>query len=369
MLIMIMMTTLLSLLLSRRSYAHPETAAADACSNENEAAATLVKVGSGRVPAGAYYSEYRGHTVEHLERVRELLQETGCDEFVYLMGDSSLDNKHWLFLLDAGLAVHGSKEQSLLTNNYIVSDAVNGYENVLDPPRMVMDVCYWMNKLAAERLKTTSRKKHSRRRVCTIMSAVEESTVASRNRGRSLLPQDAFIARRLRSRDSLVISMGGNDMALKPSEATVRALHSLARSPRADIEDGTAPGFSHVFDIFHARVGDILRRVTRTTAPRLVVVCGLYFLDESNVGSSWADPILRQLGYDRDPSTVQAILRSVYKHMEEAGFLLPSEETTVKLFPMFEALDGKSSEDYLQRVEPSIEGGRKIASGLLELIL
>ena len=30
--------------------------------------------------------------------------------------------------------------------------------------------------------------------------------------------------------------------------------------------------------------------------------------------------------------------------------------------PLFEALDGRTSEDYVERVEPSLQGGRKMAA-------
>lgn len=33
-------------------------------------------------------------------------------------------------------------------------------------------------------------------------------------------------------------------------------------------------------------------------------------------------------------------------------------------FPLFQVLDGKTTEDYLQRVEPSPSGGKKMADAL-----
>ena len=41
----------------------------------------------------------------------------------------------------------------------------------------------------------------------------------------------------------------------------------------------------------------------------------------------------------------------------------------VVAFPLFDVLDGKTSSDYEQRVEPSVTGGRKIAAALLDAIL
>jgi hypothetical protein len=36
--------------------------------------------------------------------------------------------------------------------------------------------------------------------------------------------------------------------------------------------------------------------------------------------------------------------------------------------PLFNALDGKNSSDYIARVEPSSQGGRKMAEYLLDMI-
>lgn len=38
--------------------------------------------------------------------------------------------------------------------------------------------------------------------------------------------------------------------------------------------------------------------------------------------------------------------------------------TEVVPFPLFEVLDGKNTEDYLQRVEPSPSGGKKMGDAL-----
>ena len=45
------------------------------------------------------------------------------------------------------------------------------------------------------------------------------------------------------------------------------------------------------------------------------------------------------------------------------------EGTEVVAFPLFEVLDGSCSDDYVQRVEPSPTGGRKIAAALIDAIL
>ena len=96
---------------------------------------------------------------------------------IWLSGDSSLDNKHWFF----------SSTQPKATQMFdprFTAPALNGYEVALSSPaRMVQDVSYHLNALAAER--------PSARPVVTINTACEESSVADRDR--DLLDQDAFL--------------------------------------------------------------------------------------------------------------------------------------------------------------------------------
>jgi hypothetical protein len=51
-----------------------------------------------RVRSSEFYQEYHGHRLEHLVAAHARLRQiAGCGEFIYLAGDSSLDNKHWFF--------------------------------------------------------------------------------------------------------------------------------------------------------------------------------------------------------------------------------------------------------------------------------
>ena len=95
------------------------------------------------VDAGTFYGEYHGHTVPELQRVHALLRNEGT-RCIFLAGDSSLDNKHWFF--------QGGNKRKQLHDPSFTAGALNGYERVLQPARMVMDVSYWMNCIAQERL-------------------------------------------------------------------------------------------------------------------------------------------------------------------------------------------------------------------------
>ncbi len=88
---------------------------------------------------------------------------------------------------------------------------------------MRQDVDYWMNKLLLEHNKKTGQK------VCSIMTAVEASTLNNRKNG--LFPQDLFVKEHLTKEDYLIVSVGGNDIALAPNSETQGAINILRNEP------------------------------------------------------------------------------------------------------------------------------------------
>ena len=90
----------------------------------------------------------------------------------------------------------------------------------------------------------------------------------------------------------------------------------------------------------------------------------IYYLDEAETGS-WADGMLGCLGYNSNPRKLQMMIRRVF---EEAVSKIRVDGANVVPFPLFRVLDGKTSSDYRERVEPSPTGGRKIADALLDVI-
>lgn len=237
------------------------------------------------VRSTSFYNEYHGHTIEHLTQVHSAVR--GERAVLWTLGDSTLDNKHWL--------LHGERQA-----------ATNGYERVLSPPHAVPDVAHALNaECVARGLGATH---------CAINCAVEEATLGGR--ARELLAQDAFVRDHVREQDVLIVSCGGNDIALRPTVSTIVAMGALLAMPRALIESlGSSPmlyrlvpGLGHFVSLFGATTARFVGRVVERTKPKAVVVCMLYYLDEVP-GGSWADGTLRTLGYDTDPSKLQAIMR------------------------------------------------------------
>ena len=144
-----------------------------------------------------YYAEYFGHPVRSLRALHNHLRGQDGRACIFLAGDSSLDNKFWI-------ASDGA--------------ALNGYEALLRPPRMKKDVCYWLN---AELI----RRGLGNRYFC-LNTAVEATSLNSRACCH-LLDQDRLIQECITPQDTLIVSIGGNDLALNP----VRAPHTSKRSP------------------------------------------------------------------------------------------------------------------------------------------
>lgn len=311
--------------------------------------------GSGAVMSGAFYGEYHGHRVAHLQQILPELRKAPGGRaaersVVWLCGDSTLDNKYWL--------PHRSEA------------GINGFERALSGP-MQPDVAYWVNSELVSRGLGD--------RVCCVNCAVEESTLGGRMRG-GLEPQDGIIAEHIRDDDVLVVSAGGNDIALRPTLWTVMSMATLIMTPRWLISAGLAPGLGHFIRLFRddtsrlvrallarARAGELPRAAKREVSvkPRAVVACMLYYLDEAQT-DSWANFTLSKLGYDKDPAKLQLIMHKVYELATRE--VAVAEGVRVVPLPFFEALDGKDVGDYVQRVEPSSQGGRKMARAVLDRI-
>jgi len=168
--------------------------------------------------------------------VREMKEEKAST--IFLAGDSSLDNKYWF------------NEQAR---------AVNGFERILNPPTMKLDVCYWLTGmtvllainsridslffLSRLNLEALQRKES----LWCVNTAVEATSLNSRPFC-SLLPQvfvwfifhlqtaikkcirllqDEFIRDTISEDDVLIVSIGGNDIALSPLLCTILNISML----------------------------------------------------------------------------------------------------------------------------------------------
>lgn len=279
-----------------------------------------------------FYNNYHGHATEHLSTLYKGLKEQDKDKpFIYLAGDSSLDNKYWI-RFDEG-------------NKYMPN---NGYEKILNPPYARPDISYHMNNLYKD--------------YYTINCAMEESSIGNRNGG--LFEPDIFIKNHITENDILVVSIGGNDVALSPSYSTMwnMALLMYMNSLETLTDNPTnAWGFSYFIDLFKNKVKKYILKLIGDKIPKRIIVCMIYYPDEEMTGS-WADTTLGYLGYNENPIKLQKAIEQMFYH---ATCKIKIKETTVVPMPLFHYLNGKDSADYVSRVEPSNIGGEKMAKAII----
>jgi len=294
-----------------------------------------------KINASRFFYEWKGHPISDITTFRSTVLSLRPDKpIIYLAGDSSLDNKYWV-------PSSGPRGESLPV------PVPEIYHTVLDQPRPKPDIAFWLNHFLGDR--------------ATVLNlAVEESLL--RDRDTVLLPHDKFIRDNIRSQDVLIVSVGANDVALSPTFATMRSMLQLAwLTPRFFLERGTAWSLSHFTKMFGEKVQTYVSRMVELQKPRAIIICMIYFPLEAGVGNqtSWADLQLRLLGYNRHPGHLQTAIRKMYDMATKQ-----IQITGTKVIPcaLFEVLDGKNEDDYTARVEPSAEGGRKMALHLKELI-
>ncbi|KAJ3108540.1 hypothetical protein HDU97_000822 [Phlyctochytrium planicorne] len=264
----------------------------------------------------SFYATWHGHEISYLQTVLAELRKQS-DALIFLAGDSSLDNKYW---------VKDRKEK-----------AINPYTTLLG--HMMPDLAFHMTKLLFPSTK-----------IATINCAVEATTIADRNP--KLRPQDEFLRENISESDVLVVSIGGNDIALRPSTMTalnLAALVYLNSQKSLDQYPETCFGVSHFINLFRDQVQQYVSRLVEKTKPKLCLLCTIYYPDEKE-SKSWADKSLAALNYTTSPGKVQAAIRAIFK--------LATSQIKIdgmKIIPvaLYDVLDGSDTADYVARVEPS----------------
>jgi hypothetical protein len=383
-----------------------------------------------RISARDFYSEFRGHRVEHLESLVYHLR-NNCDliasndninsdatsasntattasslrtNIIWTAGDSSLDNKYWF---------------------HDTVPALSSYRHILHPPISKPDVTYWLNQTilissssahsqqpsssssssssspdpfvspsATTMTPTTTfvttttttitqpQQQQQQQRYVAVNGAVEASTLNMRTI--QLLPQDQLIRDHMQEDDILIVSIGGNDVALMPLPCTVVSmLCSVLVCPKICIERGCIYGTIPISDcccscgpalwsclcgfppclgyfrhLFGYQVQRYIERLTATTKPSKVVVCMIYYPDERNDVATWANTTLQILGYNTNPDKLQTFIRKMYSDVITT---IQIKDTEMVYVPLYRILNGKNTDDYVARVEPSVVGGQKMA--------
>ncbi|KAJ6790031.1 hypothetical protein PWT90_05258 [Aphanocladium album] len=297
-----------------------------------------------KINTSRFYFEYKGHQIADITAFFDIAtaQRPGAP-IVYLAGDSSLDNKYWLPSTSPG------SEHAVPTNS-----VPEIYTLTLKQPYPKADVAFWLNHLLGAR--------------ATALNLSVEASLLRERHGTALQEHDTFIRDHITSGDVLIVSVGGNDIAMKPSFWTILHMLWLAwLTPMSSIRSGRAWVLRYFVSMFKTQVEAYVVKMVANRKPRGVIVCMIYYPMEAQEGlpPSWADRALGALGYNKQPEKLQAGIRQMY---EQATRNIQVEGVPVKACPLFEAMDGKTAGDYVERVEPSVEGGRKMSQLLVPLI-
>lgn len=281
----------------------------------------------GLVDAIPFYTQYYGHPLEDLAKLVRYFRSIGS-RIVWLVGDSSLDNKHWLFEED-------KTQTTLDLANEWCAPAINGYEAVLNPPRMVRDVCYWMNHLLV-----------GTDMVC-VNTAVEESCLAD-----APSAHDGFVLSHLQLGDTVVASIGGNDLILKPAMSTLLTMGvGTYLVPQSWLSTALTWLPNPLYQLFGVRTQEYMDMFSKASQR---VICTPYFPCAS--GGGWASRVLSRIDMDKAQTALRAVHELYHKPMERITGAVP----------LYEALDWQCETDYKCRVEPSVSGGRKMADRIIK---
>jgi len=275
-----------------------------------------------------FYHNYFGHDLGHLERVRLRLRAKHHTP-VWLAGDSSLDNKHWLF----NNVYAKNLEES------ITVPARSIYADFLDPPLCLPDVTACLNEELADTNYTA------------INCAIEESSLYDR-RPDKFPSHDRFIQDNITEDDILIVSVGGNDLVLKTCFRTLFWMFVTLFSPLPFL-----PGY--ISNLFRDQVQSYVERLTEKARPRAVIVCMFYY--PCDVGAGWIDKTPWSRFYYRAKPRIDQIFEECTRKIKIAG---------TKVYPVHlgKVLDPACADDYVSRVEPSAQGGRKMAKIFSEII-
>lgn len=298
-----------------------------------------------------FYKTYYGHETKHLKQVlRGLRFGNPTYGTIFLVGDSSFDNKYWLTWSQV-------QKQDFIFGDILFENQNNDSKNEDRTSFDVKkDMSYNLNQVLCE----------NKQPYYCLNCAVEESTLGIRKD--KLTTQDKFVRDNVCPNDIIVVSLGANDIVLNPSGLTILNMLLLLKVNSEDMLNGgpeSAWGMSHFVRMFHTDLEDFLVKIVSKRKPKKIIVSMIYYPDVSRIKDSWANAVLDKMNYTDNPKRLQIIIQQIYKCAIQK-IKIPG--VNVVYFPMFKILDGKTSSDYIQRVEPSETGSAKLCVGISKLI-
>lgn len=153
-----------------------------------------------------------------------------------------------------------------------------------------------------------------------------------------LKAQDIFLRDNITENDTLIVSIGGNDVALFPAPCTICSMAGMLSLPKACVENGVSyftipcndyccgcttsllsctgscpPCLGYFRHLFGVRVQKYVEKLTLKTKPKKILVCMIYYLDKDVASPSWAGGALSAMGYNRNPAKLQTFIKKAFE--------------------------------------------------------
>jgi hypothetical protein len=322
-----------------------------------------------------FYNNWKGHLIEHLtkmideksfiERLRSYNGKNRDRKVIFLAGDSSLDNKHW--------PLSNSNEKKLCNK-----PPINGYEDVLEGNNCVPDVAYQINQTLIDN-------GLNEEYVC-INTSIEATTLHERftepnsyNGDVILLDQDKFIFDYIRTDDILIVSVGGNDIALSPLPETTRHFQNFIKNSRKSEDEKNKDEINsyeqYFTNIFNNKITLYIEKLCsrdgNNSLPSVIIPCMIYYPALTSTQSGFAEGILIATNYRTGKQEIlENFIKDLYLkstrhiHITKKG----EQKNIIDPCPLYEVLDNSNDKLYLTSVEPSIEGGKLMAIRFVDQI-
>jgi hypothetical protein len=292
-----------------------------------------------------FFDEYHGHEKDCLEDIYKSLcldsEDKRKKNVIFLAGDSSLDNKHWILNEKA--------------------NSVNGYENFFE--KSVKDVAFNINKKIVE----YNDHHHFKNDYFCINTSVEASTLDSNSVDKNIRSNpdvpfhwtsDQFIQDHITDMDILIVSVGGNDIAFNSTT-------HLPFFQKLDTNPNDPEAIAHFKELLQTKLENYIKKLCLKNKPLKIIVCMIYY-PSKEIQGSWAGTALSNLGYDgkggdKLRSTIKLFFENFTKNITISG-------SEVIPCPLFETLNYEDGKNYLQRVEPSALGGKRMAKRFLSYL-
>jgi hypothetical protein len=278
-----------------------------------------------------FYTQYFGHPLDDLMSIYARIRESEKN-IIWLAGDSTMDNKHWLF--------EDICEKRTM-DSYTIPPQ-HEYKNLLVPPSCIPDIAACINSLT----KDTN--------YVALNCAIEESSLSDRQNG--MLAHDHIIKSNIRENDVLIVSVGGNDIGLKPCFKTIFWMVAMWILPFNWIPP-------HIYHIFHTQLKSYIMKLTKRKKPKLVIVCMFYYPCEH--GRGWIDRSFAFQMYKRNATKAKQLLDLIF-YRAISKINIPF--INIEYMHLGHVLDSRDKKDYVSRVEPSKKGGEKIAAAFYQTI-